>query len=134
MKKTWFISDLHLDPSRPQIFTVLLDFLDHIEPQADALYILGDLFEFWIGDDLIESPLGAVYLPILQRLKALSNQGIALYFTQGNRDFLVRKAFVQYIGAKLLPDTQVINLYGKPTLVLHGDTLCTDLPYAAIPR
>ncbi|HHL18718.1 MAG TPA: UDP-2,3-diacylglucosamine diphosphatase [Thiothrix sp.] len=126
MKKTWFISDLHLDPSRPQLFTVLLDFLDHIEPQADALYILGDLFEFWVGDDLIQSPLGAVYLPILQRLKSLSNQGIALYFIQGNRDFLVRETFVQYIGAKLLPDTQVINLYGKPTLILHGDTLCTD--------
>jgi len=126
MKKTWFISDLHLDPSRPHLFTVLLEFLDHIEPQADALYILGDLFEFWVGDDLIQSPLGKVYLPILQRLRALSDQGISVYFTQGNRDFLVRETFVQYIGAKLLPDTQVIDLYGKPTLILHGDTLCTD--------
>lgn len=126
MKKTWFISDLHLDPSRPHLFTLLLEFLDHIEPQADALYILGDLFEFWIGDDLIESPLGTSYLPILQRLRAFSDQGIPLYFTQGNRDFLVRKPFMQYIGGQLLPDTHVIDLYGTPTLVLHGDTLCTD--------
>jgi UDP-2,3-diacylglucosamine hydrolase len=126
MKKTWFISDLHLDPNRPHLFTVLLEFLDRIEPQADALYILGDLFEFWVGDDLIESSLGKAYIPILQRLRTLSDQGVAVYFTQGNRDFLVRETFVQYIGAKLLPDTQVINLYGKPTLILHGDTLCTD--------
>lgn len=126
MKKTWFISDLHLDPSRPQIFTLLLEFLDDIEPQADALYILGDLFEFWVGDDLIESPLGAVYLPVLQRLKQLSDNNIPIYFTQGNRDFLVQKTFIKQIGATLLPDTQVINLYGTPTLILHGDTLCTD--------
>lgn len=126
MKKTWFISDLHLDPSRPQLFTLLLDFLDEIEPQADALYILGDLFEFWIGDDLIDSPQGAVYLPVLQRLKQFSNNNIPLYFTQGNRDFLVQDTFSKSIGATLLPDTKIIDLYGIPTLILHGDTLCTD--------
>lgn len=126
MKKTWFISDLHLDPSRPHLFTLLLDFLDEIEPQANALYILGDLFEFWIGDDLIASPQGAVYLPILQRLKQFSDNNIPLYFTQGNRDFLVQETFINSIGAILLPDTKVIDLYGTPTLILHGDTLCTD--------
>ena len=131
MNKTWFISDLHLDPSRPHLFTLLHELLDTIEvhakdKKADALYILGDLFEFWIGDDIMESPLGAVYLPVIEHLKRLSDLGVKLYFTQGNRDFFIRDDFINSIGAKLLPDTQVIDLYGTPTVLLHGDTLCTD--------
>ncbi|MEE9352622.1 MAG: UDP-2,3-diacylglucosamine diphosphatase [Thiotrichaceae bacterium] len=126
MKKTWFISDLHLDPSRPEIFTLLHEFLDDIEHQAEALYILGDLFEFWVGDDITNSPLGLPFMPVLEHLKRLSDSGIKLYFIQGNRDFLVRDTFINLIGATLLPDTQVIDLYGTPTLILHGDTLCID--------
>ena len=126
MKKTWFISDLHLDPSRPEIFSLLHTLLDEIQQQAEALYILGDLFEFWIGDDLIDSPLGQPFLPVLEHLKQLSDSGVEVYFAQGNRDFLIRDRFIQKIGATLLPDTLVINLYGTPTLILHGDTLCTD--------
>ncbi len=126
MKKTWFISDLHLDPSRPRIFTLLHEFLDNIEDKADALYILGDLFEFWVGDDIAHSPLGSPYLPLIQHLKKLSDTGIKLYFMQGNRDFLIRQDFINRIGGELLPDTHLINLYGTPTLLLHGDTLCTD--------
>ncbi len=126
MKKTWFISDLHLDPSRPEIFTLLHEFLDDIEHQAEALYILGDLFEFWIGDDITLSPIGKPYLPVIAHLRKLSDAGIKLYFTQGNRDFLIRDQFISDIGAELLPDTLVIDLYGTPTVVLHGDTLCVD--------
>ncbi len=126
IKKTWFISDLHLDPSRPEIFTLLHEFLDDIEPQAEALYILGDLFEFWVGDDITHSPLGLSFMPVLEHLKRLADAGIKLYFIQGNRDFLIRDQFIKAIGATLLPDTKVIDLYGTPTLILHGDTLCID--------
>ncbi len=126
MKKTWFISDLHLDPSRPEIFELLHEFLDDIEDQAEALYILGDLFEFWVGDDITSSPLGKPYLPVIKHLRKLSDAGMKLYFTQGNRDFLIRDTFINQIAATLLPDTLVIDLYGTPTLVLHGDTLCID--------
>lgn len=125
-KKTWFIADLHLDVSRPHLFEILHLFLDEIQGQAEALYILGDLFEFWIGDDLINDALGAPYLPVIEHLKELSGSGTRIYFTQGNRDFLLRKAFMDYIGGVLLPDTLLIDLYGTPTIILHGDTLCTD--------
>jgi len=126
MKSTYFISDLHLDPSRPHLFKLFDDFIDHIQDQAEALYILGDLFEFWIGDDIIDLPLGKPYLPVINKLKALSDSGVKLYFMQGNRDFLAQDKFVKRIGAELLPDQKVIDLYGKPTLIMHGDTLCTD--------
>ncbi len=126
MKSTYFISDLHLDPSQPHLFKLFDDFIDHIQDKAEALYILGDLFEFWIGDDIIDLPLGKPYLPIINKLKALSDSGVKLYFMQGNRDFLAQDKFVKRIGAELLPDQKVIDLYGKPTLIMHGDTLCID--------
>lgn len=125
-KKTWFISDLHLDESRPHLFKLFHDFIDSIHGQAETLYILGDLFEFWIGDDIIDAPAGKPYLPIIERLKALSDSGTKIFFVQGNRDFLIQKAFMQRIGGELLPDHKVIDLYGLPTLIMHGDTLCTD--------
>ncbi|MEE9309784.1 MAG: UDP-2,3-diacylglucosamine diphosphatase [Cocleimonas sp.] len=127
--KTFFISDLHLDPSRPDLFKLFDEFIDSISNQADTLYILGDLFEFWIGDDIIDLPAGKPYLPVLKKLKALVLSGTKLFFIQGNRDFLLQEKFIQYLGAEgaeLLPDTQVIDLYGTPTLIMHGDTLCTD--------
>jgi len=125
-KSTFFISDLHLHPSHPQLFQLLYDFLHSIKNKADALYILGDLFEFWIGDDIIDAPAGEPYKPLLDKLRALSDSGVKLFFIQGNRDFLAKQKFAQRIGAQLLPDEQIIDLYGTPVLIMHGDTLCTD--------
>ena len=125
-KKTYFISDLHLLPTQSLLGDNFLSFLDDIQDKAEALYILGDLFEFWIGDDIINKEAGKPYLPFLEKLKVLSKLGIKIYFTQGNRDFLAQKRFVRAIGAELLPDSKVIDLYGTLTLIMHGDTLCTD--------
>lgn len=124
--KTYFISDLHLDPSRPHLFALFDKFIEKIRSDAEALYILGDLFEFWIGDDIIDLPLGKPYLPVIAQLKSLSDAGVKLYFTQGNRDFLIGKKFISRIGATLLPDEHIIDLYGTKALIMHGDTLCTD--------
>lgn len=124
--KTYFISDLHLDPSRPHLFKLFHEFIEKIRPDAEALYILGDLFEFWIGDDIIDLPIGKPYLPVITQLRSLSDSGVKLYFTQGNRDFLIGKSFMQRIGSTLLPDQQIIDLYGTKALIMHGDTLCTD--------
>ena len=124
--KTYFISDLHLDPSRPHLFKLFHEFIEKIRPDAEALYILGDLFEFWIGDDIIDLPIGKPYLPVMEQLRSLSDSGVKLYFTQGNRDFLIGKKFMQRIGSTLLPDQQIIDLYGTKALIMHGDTLCTD--------
>ena len=125
-RSTYFISDLHLDPSHPLLFSLFNDFIDNIKKDAEALYILGDLFEFWIGDDVIGHPLGEPYQPVLDKLKSLSDSGTQLYFLQGNRDFLAQTVFCKAIGATLLPDQYLIELYGKTALLMHGDTLCTD--------
>ncbi|UJS23014.1 UDP-2,3-diacylglucosamine diphosphatase [Thiothrix winogradskyi] len=123
---SWFIADLHLDSSRPGAMQCLLELLEQIGERADALYILGDLFEYWVGDDALDSPYAAVFLPLVTRLQQLSERGVKLYFQHGNRDFLVGKQFAEATGCTLLPEQQVIDLYGTPTLLLHGDTLCTD--------
>jgi len=125
-KSTYFISDIHLDPSRPHLFKLFHEFIESIRDKAEALYILGDLFEFWIGDDIIDLPFGKPYLPVIQQLKSLSNAGIRLYFIQGNRDFFAQDKFVKSIGAELLPDHHIIDLYGTRTMIMHGDILCTD--------
>jgi UDP-2,3-diacylglucosamine hydrolase len=119
---TYIISDLHLTPERPQISEAFFKFLANDAPSAERLYILGDLFEFWIGDDA-GSLLGAD--PILDAMKAIS-QTVDCYFIAGNRDFLVRDTFTQRTGFKILSDESVIDLYGTKTLLLHGDSLCTD--------
>ena len=124
--KTYFISDLHLDPSRPHLFKLFNEFIEKIRSEVEALYILGDLFEFWIGDDIIDLPIGKPYLPAIEQLRALSDSGTKIYFIQGNRDFLIGEEFMRRIGGVLLPDEKVIDLYGTPTLIMHGDTLCTD--------
>ena len=124
--KTWFISDLHLDDSRPHITQEFFDFLTNIKDQAEALYILGDLFEAWIGDDILDTPLGASSLDVVCHLKKLSASGTKIYFAHGNRDFLIGHQFIESIGAIMLEEHSVINLYGTPTLIMHGDTLCTD--------
>ncbi len=136
---TYFISDLHLDESHPHLYKLFYDFIDNIKGEgkekAEALYILGDLFEVWIGDDIIDHPLGKQYLPTIEKLKSLSDSGTKIVFIQGNRDFLIGERFMQRIGGELLPDQKVIDLYGTPTLIMHGDTLCTDdKPYQRMRR
>jgi UDP-2,3-diacylglucosamine hydrolase len=119
---TLFISDLHLEEGRPEAQQWLHAFLDGPARRADALYVLGDLFEYWIGDDALSSP-AAELAPRMARLNAA---GVPCYFIHGNRDFLLGPAYAAQAGLQLLPETCVVNLYGRPTLLLHGDTLCTD--------
>lgn len=126
LKSTYFISDLHLHPTHPRLFTLFYAFIDRIMHEADALYILGDFFEFWIGDDIINTPAGEPYKATLDKLRQLADSGVKIYFMQGNRDFLVKEKFAEHIHAELLPDQKIIDLYGTPVLIMHGDTLCTD--------
>jgi len=120
--KTLFISDLHLSQERPVITELFLQFLQEQAATADALYILGDLFEVWLGDDMVL----AEYQPAIAAMKALSTQGIPIYVMYGNRDFLMRDTFEELSGAILIHEPHIIDLDGQATLLLHGDTLCTD--------
>jgi len=125
---TYFIADLHLAQNRPDITACFLSFLKNEAPNAEKLYILGDLFEYWIGDD----DDSAFILDIAQAIKALSTQGCAVYFIHGNRDFLLGKRFAKNSGMQLLPEVTLIDLYGNPVVIMHGDTLCTlDVGYQA---
>ncbi len=119
---TLFISDLHLSGQRPAITELFLDFLRQRARSAEALYILGDLFEAWIGDDAVLPD----YQPCVDALRTLADSGVPVYIMQGNRDFLLGEGFAAMSSATLLPDPSVIDLYGEPTLLMHGDTLCTD--------
>ncbi|HEY4367239.1 MAG TPA: UDP-2,3-diacylglucosamine diphosphatase [Steroidobacteraceae bacterium] len=119
---TLFISDLHLDATRPDITSQFLEFLLKEAAQAQALYILGDLFEAWIGDDDPDADKQRV----IRALHHLTSGGVACYVMHGNRDFLLGSRFCRETGTKLLADGTVIDLYGRPVLLLHGDTLCTD--------
>lgn len=125
---TLFISDLHLDPERPDITRLFGDFIDGEARGAEALYILGDLFEAWVGDD-DPSDTGAF---VASKLRALVDRGVPVHFQHGNRDFLVGRDFAQRAGVALLPENAVVMLHGKPALLMHGDTLCTeDVAYQA---
>jgi UDP-2,3-diacylglucosamine hydrolase len=119
---TLFISDLHLDAERPHITRLFGEFIDTQARDADALYILGDLFEAWIGDD-DPSETGTF---VAHKLKALSDAGVPVAFIRGNRDFLLAQDYAQRAGMTLLPDPAVVLLHGTPTLLMHGDLLCTD--------
>ena len=119
---TLFISDLHLSGERKNITDLFINFLDQRASKADALYILGDLFEVWLGDDFVKPD----YQESIVRMKQLADNGVPLYFMSGNRDFLMTEKFTELSGASLLNDPTVIDLYGTPTLLTHGDTLCTD--------
>lgn len=119
---TLFVSDLHLEPARPAITALFLEFLQGRARRAEALYILGDLFEAWVGDD-DDAELGQV---IADALRALSDSGVPLFFIHGNRDFLLGPRFAAASGMQLLPETTVVELAGEPILLMHGDTLCTD--------
>ncbi|HQO16245.1 MAG TPA: UDP-2,3-diacylglucosamine diphosphatase [Methylotenera sp.] len=120
---TLLISDLHLCVSRPNITAAFLDFLQNTATKADALYILGDLFEYWAGDDAMED---AYHNIIIRAFLALANSGVNVYFMHGNRDFLISDGFCNAANITLLTDPTCITLYGQKVLLSHGDALCTD--------
>ncbi|MDP2030697.1 MAG: UDP-2,3-diacylglucosamine diphosphatase [Thiobacillus sp.] len=120
--RTYFIADLHLTDERPVATGRFFRFLDEEATGADALYILGDLFEAWIGDDHDEQ----VAHDTARKLKSLADAGTPIFFMHGNRDFMLAKHYAAQSGMVLITDPARVNLYGTPTLLMHGDTLCTD--------
>src|SRR5688500_1670786 len=128
---TLLIADLHLDESRPALIDTFLRFLARDARDAAALWILGDLFETWIGDD-DDAPLTRT---IADALSGLARTGVPIRFIHGNRDFLLGPAYAARCGMALLPESTVVELEGVPTLLMHGDTLCTaDAEYQAFRR
>jgi UDP-2,3-diacylglucosamine hydrolase len=128
LKRTLFVSDLHLDESRPAIVAQFERFLAEIAPGADGLYILGDLFEYWVGDDGLALPFFGKAAGELRKAAA----GLPIHFMHGNRDFMVASGFARATGIELVEDPTIVDLYGTRTLLMHGDTLCTDdAPYQA---
>ncbi|MDN6228946.1 MAG: UDP-2,3-diacylglucosamine diphosphatase [Enterobacterales bacterium] len=119
---TLFIADLHLQTEEPAITAGFLRFLQRDAYQADALYILGDFFEYWIGDDDPQ----LLHREIAEALRDLTASGVPCYFIHGNRDFLIGKRFAQECGMTLLPQETLLTLYGHRILIMHGDTLCID--------
>ena len=125
---TLFLSDLHLDETRPQVTDAFIRFTAGEARDADAVYILGDLFEAWVGDD-DPSPVGAA---VADALSALAAAGVGVYFMRGNRDFLLGAAYARRAGMRILPDPSVVLVDGAPVMLMHGDTLCTgDTAYQA---
>ena len=120
--KTLFVSDLHLDAAHPEIGQQFDAFLGAEARAAEALYILGDLFEAWLGDDDPDPAARAT----VRSLRALSDSGVSLFVMHGNRDFLIGERFCRETGARLLADGTVVDLYGERVLLAHGDALCTD--------
>jgi UDP-2,3-diacylglucosamine hydrolase len=121
VKPTLFISDLHLDPGRPDILRQFQRFTEDYGPKAETVYILGDFVEYWIGDDDSVHGLATAF----NQLHTLAKR-VPVYLMHGNRDFLIGSEFAARYGVQLLQDPAVINLYGVPALLMHGDTLCTD--------
>jgi UDP-2,3-diacylglucosamine hydrolase len=119
---TFFISDLHLEETRPDITEIFIKFLKNQASKANVLYILGDFFEFWVGDDDESSFAHS----IRKHLFLATQRGLPIYILHGNRDFLLKKKFFRDTGCKLLPEETVVSLYGVPTLLMHGDTLCIE--------
>ena len=117
-----FISDLHIDESRPDITAQFVEFLNTEARGAEALYILGDLFESWVGDDAADPAQTAT----IKGIRSLTENGVPSFVMHGNRDFLLGGRFCAAAGAQLLPDPLIVTLYGEPVLVMHGDALCTD--------
>jgi UDP-2,3-diacylglucosamine hydrolase len=120
---TLFVSDLHLGPEQPGIAASFRRFLDGVPGDVDALYILGDLFETWIGDDDLALPF---YADIVTGLMRLAARGVAIHLMPGNRDFLMGADLAAAAGLTLLDDPTLVDLYGTPTLLAHGDAWCTD--------
>lgn len=123
LETTLFISDLHLCGERPAITKLFLNFLQRRARTANALYILGDLFEYWIGDEAVAQQ---EFQPIIYGLHELTTHGTPVFVMHGNRDFLMAQGFEVASGCQLLVDPTQIDLYGIPTLLMHGDTLCID--------
>ena len=114
MKHSYFISDLHLSETKPELTALFISFIQNIEPETEQVYILGDLFDFWVGDDE-QSPL---IIKIKNLLKSLHDKGVQCYFQHGNRDFLIGERFSKETGVELLPEYKLINLYGKKYLTM----------------
>jgi len=128
MNQSYFIADLHLTENRPDITAAFFDFLDSkiINDDVDALYILGDFFEVWVGDDY-QTDLSK---SVAARLCQVSKSGTEVFFIHGNRDFIMREDYAKSASMTLLPEQVVIDLYGTPTVILHGDEMCTqDIEY-----
>ena len=119
---TLFISDLHLDAGEPETIRRFLRFVASDAPDARALYVLGDLFEAWLGDDDDDARLA----PVIAALAGLTRAGVPCSLMHGNRDFLIGPKFCEATGCRLLGDYERIDLYGEPVLLTHGDLLCTD--------
>jgi len=120
---TLFVSDLHLAPSQPVLTDRFVRFCHDLAPSASALYVLGDLFDFWVGDDTLDEPM---HREVCEALRHVSDAGVSVSFMTGNRDFLAGAGFAAASGATLVEDPTVVDLHGAPTLLMHGDTLCTD--------
>jgi UDP-2,3-diacylglucosamine hydrolase len=118
-----FISDLHLCDARPAVTSAFIRFLNHDAKNAENLFILGDLFEYWAGDDDMDNPH---HHSVIQALKSLSDQGTQTFFIHGNRDFLIGDEFSKMTGITLLSDPTMLDLYSQKVLLSHGDDLCTD--------
>jgi len=123
MPHTLFISDLHLSADHPHSIAAFQRFITTLAPQTEALYILGDLFEYWAGDDDRHDPFHA---RVVNALNNLAAHGTRIYLMHGNRDLLMGDELAQATGATLLDDPTLLDLYGMPTLLSHGDKLCTD--------
>ncbi len=119
----YFISDLHLTPARSAVNQLFVDFTARVPESGDTLYVLGDLFDYWAGDDDLDTPLGR---SAAAALAAVATRGVGLYFLPGNRDFLIGAAFCEAARLTLLADNTAFDLHGARTVLLHGDTLCTD--------
>ena len=131
MKPTLFVSDLHLSAERPKRIADFLYFLKHIASNAQALYLLGDVFDYWLGDDALDP----VYQPVIDAFSNLVASGVTAYWMEGNRDFLVGAQFFRETGLTPLADPTLHTIYGKSVLLSHGDTLCTDdVDYQAFRR
>lgn len=117
------ISDLHLTPERPGIVETFFAFVRDVAPQASALYVLGDLFEYWVGDDDLSDSFNA---GIADALETLTRRGVTINLMQGNRDVVLGERFAKRCGGRLIADPALCDLHGTRTLLMHGDTLCTD--------
>ncbi len=125
-----FIADLHLTAERPGAIALFQEFLGHAQKHVETLYILGDLFEYWVGDDGAGEP---EFAPVMSALRCATEAGLAIAVMHGNRDFLLGSGFAKATGCRLLEDPHRISLYGVPTVLSHGDALCTDdHPYLAL--
>jgi UDP-2,3-diacylglucosamine hydrolase len=122
-KPTLFLSDLHLSPDRPAALRAFHAFAAGPAREAAAVYMLGDIFDWWVGDDQVRMPFVA---QVVESMRGISDAGVALYVGQGNRDFLIGQGLAKAAGATLLPDFVLLDLHGVRTLLCHGDQLCTD--------